>query len=202
MKPVLITIVTLLLSACSNKITTSYYQLNIPVWQNRSSTLSVAHQPQVIIEPVMVSDFLAGNGIVMQTSPVRYIIANHHLWGSPLDQQLQQSLLVNLKHRLPNWLVTTQNFGEKPATLAILVTDFQGGQDGNVFIKGIWTYERDEKLLQQPFYRQLKQKQAGYEGLVQTLSSGWTDLADEIATIMNKESPQPLLSSVSLNRSD
>ena len=186
MKPIILTLLTLVLTACSSKISTSYYQLNTQVWQTQSATLPINYQHQLLIEPVIVSDFLAGNGIVMQTSPVRYVIANQHLWGSPLDQQLQQSLAINLSHQLPNWLVSTQNISDQQATLTILVTDFQGGNEGAVVIKGTWTYQQGDKILQQPFYRQLKQKAAGYEALVQTLSQGWADLANQIAAVINK----------------
>lgn len=186
MKPIILTFFTLMLTACSSKISTSYYQLNTQVWQTQASSLPIDYQHQLMIEPVVVADFLAGNGIVMQTSPVRYQIANQHLWGSPLDQQLQQSLVLNLSHQLPNWLVSTQNVSDQQATLSILVTDFQGGNDGAVIIKGTWTYQHDDKILQQPFYRKLKQNAAGYEALVETLSQGWADLANQIAAEINK----------------
>lgn len=187
MKPVLLTICLVLLTACSTNITTVYYQLSVPDWQDKSSTLPMSNQRQLMIEPVMVSDFLAGNGIVMQTSPVRYTIANNHLWGSPLDQQLQQTLMENLSRALPNWVISTQNTNAQQATLSISVTGFQGGQDGEVLIKGIWTYQLDDKVLQQPFFHRLKQSEAGYEGLVNSLSTGWTDIGNEIAAVIKTQ---------------
>jgi uncharacterized lipoprotein YmbA len=48
------------------------------------------------VEQVAVPDYLAGNGVVYQTSDVQYVIANNNLWASPLDQQLRNTLVANL----------------------------------------------------------------------------------------------------------
>ncbi|MDP8727798.1 ABC-type transport auxiliary lipoprotein family protein, partial [Serratia marcescens] len=34
--------------------------------------------------------------VVYQTNDVQYVIAQNNLWASPLDQQLQQTLVTNL----------------------------------------------------------------------------------------------------------
>ncbi len=52
------------------------------------------------VEQVSVPDYLAGNGVVYQTSDVQYVIANNNLWASPLDQQLRNTLVANLSARL------------------------------------------------------------------------------------------------------
>ena len=42
-----------------------------------------------------IPDYLAGNGVVYQTTDVQYVIANNNLWASPLDQQLKTTLVAN-----------------------------------------------------------------------------------------------------------
>ena len=85
MKKWLVTIAALWLAGCSSgEINKNYYQ--IPVVQ--SGTQSTASQGNHLlwVEQVAVPDYLAGNGVVYQTSDVKYVIANNNLWASPLDQ--------------------------------------------------------------------------------------------------------------------
>ena len=95
MKKWLVTIAALWLAGCSSgEINKNYYQL--PVVQ--SGTQSTASQGNRLlwVEQVAVPDYLAGNGVVYQTSDVKYVIANNNLWASPLDQQLRNTLVANL----------------------------------------------------------------------------------------------------------
>ena len=92
MKKWLVTIAALWLAGCSSgEINKNYYQL--PVVQ--SGTQSTASQGNRLlwVEQVAVPDYLAGNGVVYQTSDVKYVIANNNLWASPLDQQLRNTPL-------------------------------------------------------------------------------------------------------------
>ena len=92
MKKWLVTIAALWLAGCSSgEINKNYYQL--PVVQ--SGTQSTASQGNRLlwVEQVAVPDYLAGNGVVYQTSDVKYVIANNNLWASPLDQQLRNTLV-------------------------------------------------------------------------------------------------------------
>ena len=85
MKKWLVTIAALWLAGCSSgEINKNYYQL--PVVQ--SGTQSTASQGNRLlwVEQVAVPDYLAGNGVVYQTSDVKYVIANNNLWASPLEQ--------------------------------------------------------------------------------------------------------------------
>lgn len=63
------------------------------------------------VEQVTVPDYLAGNGVVYQTSDVKYVIANNNLWASPLDQQLRNTTVANLSTQLPGWVVASQPLG-------------------------------------------------------------------------------------------
>ncbi len=80
MKKWLVTIAALWLVGCSSgEINKNYYQL--PVVQ--SGTQSTASQGNRLlwVEQVTVPDYLAGNGVVYQTSDVKYVIANNNLWA-------------------------------------------------------------------------------------------------------------------------
>ncbi|PRW34790.1 hypothetical protein CSC05_0697 [Escherichia coli] len=125
MKKWLVTIAALWLAGCSSgEINKNYYQL--PVVQ--SGTQSTASQGNRLlwVEQVTVPDYLAGNGVVYQTSDVKYVIANNNLWASPLDQQLRNTLVANLSTQLPGWVVASQPLGSAQDTLNVTVTEFNG----------------------------------------------------------------------------
>ncbi|MCI4181473.1 ABC-type transport auxiliary lipoprotein family protein, partial [Dickeya dianthicola] len=91
----------LLLGACSSPQRV-YYQLPAAT-QSTSVSVASTEGRQLWVAPVTLADSLAGNGIVFQTSAVRYTIAANNLWASPLDQQLQQALAASLRNGLPGW---------------------------------------------------------------------------------------------------
>ncbi len=84
------TIAALWLAGCSsgeiNKTITSY------LWCRAVHKAPPAGGNRLLwVEQVAVPDYLAGNGVVYQTSDVKYVIANNNLWASPLDQQLRNT---------------------------------------------------------------------------------------------------------------
>lgn len=107
------------MAACSTTENKTYYQLPITTGtvQNGAST----SQRMLWIEQVSIPDFLAGSGVVYQTSDVQYVIASNNLWASPLDQQLRTSLVSNLSNQLPGWVVSSQPLGSDQDTLNVSV---------------------------------------------------------------------------------
>ena len=150
MKKWLVTIAALWLAGCSSgEINKNYYQL--PVVQ--SGTQSTASQGNRLlwVEQVAVPDYLAGNGVVYQTSDVKYVIANNNLWASPLDQQLRNTLVANLSTQLPGWVVASQPLGSAQDTLNVTVTEFNGRYDGKVIVSGEWLLNHQGQLIKRPF---------------------------------------------------
>jgi len=174
----------LALSACSSTPDTTYYQL--PAAAGSASTISsmASSKPILWIEHVSVPDYLAGNGVVYQTSDVQYVIAANNLWASPLDQQLQQTLVSNISAVLPGWIVSASPLGEKHDTLNVNVTGFHGRYDGKVIVSGEWILQHDSQLIKRPFQISLPQDEDGYDALVRTLAKGWQQEAQQIANAL------------------
>ncbi|MGF6564471.1 membrane integrity-associated transporter subunit PqiC [Kosakonia cowanii] len=178
----------LLLAACSsggdNK---SYYQLPSPsVTTTQSMTGQTQGNRQLWVEQVSVPDYLAGNGVVYQTSDVQYVIANNNLWASPLDQQLRNTLVANLGNALPGWVVASQPLGSEQDTLNVTVTGFHGRYDGRVIVSGEWLLKHQGSLIKRPFHIELKQQEDGYDAMVKTLAQGWQQEAASIAAKLNR----------------
>lgn len=178
----------LLLAACSsggdNK---SYYQLPSPsVNTTQSMTGQTQGNRQLWVEQVSVPDYLAGNGVVYQTSDVQYVIANNNLWASPLDQQLRNTLVANLGNALPGWVVASQPLGSEQDTLNVTVTGFHGRYDGRVIVSGEWLLKHQGSLIKRPFHIELKQQEDGYDAMVKMLAQGWQQEAASIAAELNR----------------
>ncbi|MDX5626596.1 MULTISPECIES: membrane integrity-associated transporter subunit PqiC [unclassified Brenneria] len=170
----------LLLSACSGNSQKTYYQLpSTP--DEVASVEKTATGQQLWLEHVSVADYLASSGLVYQTNDVQYVIASNNLWASPLDQQLQQSLVADLSRGMPGWLVTTQPQGGEQSVLNVSVTAFHGRYDGKVVIGGEWVLNHHGRVFKQPFHVVLPQSEDGYDALVRTLSQGWRQVAQSIA---------------------
>ena len=72
----------MVLTACSSgSDNKSYYQLPLTTQAGAQSTASQGTR-LLWVEQVAVPDYLAGNGVVYQTSDVQYVIANNNLWAS------------------------------------------------------------------------------------------------------------------------
>ncbi|EMF0916881.1 membrane integrity-associated transporter subunit PqiC [Providencia stuartii] len=181
----LISIFVLMLAACSSTPEKVYYQLPVksPATQ---STVVMGQQNQIWLQRIMLADVLTSNGITYQTSDVSYNNASSHLWASPLEQQLGQSMVSELSSALPGRLVSLQPLQNSPDTLDITLTSFNGRYDGKVLVQGFWTLSRGKEIIRRNFDIQLEQKEDGYPELVRTLADGWQQVASEIAKEANK----------------
>nr|WP_318382129.1 membrane integrity-associated transporter subunit PqiC [uncultured Enterobacter sp.] len=176
----------LLLAACSSSVDeTNYYQLPTPP-QAASQTQNGANTRLLWVEQVSVPDYLAGNGVVYQTSDVKYAIATKNLWASPLDQQLRTTLVANLGQQLPGWVVASSPLGNDQDTLNVTVTGFHGRYDGRVIVSGEWLLNHQGQLSKRPFHIEMKQQQDGYDAMVKTLGEAWGREASDIARELNR----------------
>lgn len=138
------------------------------------------------VEQVSVPDYLAGNGVVYQTSDVQYVIASNNLWASPLDQQLRNTLVANLSAQLPGWVVASQPLGSVQDTLNVTVTGFHGRYDGKVIVSGEWLLNHQGQLIKRPFHIETAQQQDGYDEMVKVLAAAWNQEAAAIAQALKQ----------------
>lgn len=174
----------LALSACSSP-KTAFYQL--PTAGSTAAVVSRSVATPVWIERVSVPDYLAGSGVVYQSNDVQFVIAANNQWASPLDQQLQQTLVTNLSTLLPSAMISSSPLGQQHDTLNVTVTGFHGRYDGQAVISGEWILEHSGKLQKQPFTLVLPQSEDGYDGLVRTLAKGWQQIAHQVANAIIRE---------------
>lgn len=180
MKKWLVVAMAFWLTSCSSSgDNKSYYQL--PVTQGGVQSTASQGNRLLWVEQVAVPDYLAGNGVVYQTSDVQYVIANNNLWASPLDQQLRNTLVANLSAQLPGWVVASQPLGSVQDTLNVTVTGFHGRYDGKVVVSGEWLLNHQGRLIKRPFHIEAVQTRDGYDEMVKVLATVWSQEAAAIA---------------------
>lgn len=180
MKKWLVVMMSVWLTACSSGgESKSYYQL--PIAQGGVQSTANQGNRLLWVEQVSVPDYLAGNGVVYQTSDVKYVIANNNLWASPLDQQLRNTLVASLNTQLPGWVVASQPLGSTQDTLNVTVTGFHGRHDGKVIVSGEWLLNHQGQLIKRPFHLEATQQQDGYDEMVKVLATAWSQEAASIA---------------------
>ncbi|WON78894.1 membrane integrity-associated transporter subunit PqiC [Serratia sp. UGAL515B_01] len=172
-------VLVMLLSACGSTPSKTYYQL--PALGTPSQVNGASVPRQLWLEHVSVADFLAQNGLVYQTSDVRFVTAQNNLWASPLDQQLQQTLVTNLGGALPGWVVSSQSMNSDQDVLNVTISGFHGRYDGKAIVQGEWVLNHQGHLIKRPFNIELKQDEDGYDALVRSLAQAWQKEAQEIA---------------------
>nr|WP_314419794.1 membrane integrity-associated transporter subunit PqiC [uncultured Erwinia sp.] len=175
----------LALTACSSTPETRYYQL--PAAGNNPVVSSQTFSRPVWVESVSIPDYLAGNGVVYQSNDVQYVIAANNRWASPLDQQLQQTLVSNLSSELPGAMISATPLGQQHDTLNVTVTGFHGRYDGQAVVSGVWVLQREGRLEKRAFTLTLPQSEDGYDSLVRTLSKGWQQISTQIANAINQQ---------------
>ena len=80
MKKWLLAAAVCVLTACSSGgESKTYYQL--PVVQGGAQSAASQGARLLWVEQVSIPDYLAGNGVVYQTTDVQYVIANNNLWA-------------------------------------------------------------------------------------------------------------------------
>jgi hypothetical protein len=182
MKKGMLLAVVFMLVACSNGGDKRYYQL--PAATDSAPLPSLSQNTagrHVWLSRVNVSDFLAGNGVVYQTSDVEYVTASNNLWASPLEQQLQQTLAANLTNALPGTLVSSSPVAGDQDTIVVNITSFQGRYDGKAVIRGEWLLTHKDTVSRFPINVTLSQGQDGYDAMVRTLAQGWLQVSHNIA---------------------
>ncbi|CAK9884611.1 MAG: hypothetical protein XXXJIFNMEKO3_01000 [Candidatus Erwinia impunctatus] len=186
MKTMALIVLITALTGCSSTPVTRYYQLPADTAATSDEVVYEKSETQsaVWVEPVALTDALAGSGIVYQQSDVQYVIASTNLWATPLDQQLQLALIGDLSRQLPGRLISGQPLGADPLRLSVSVNGFHGRYDGSVVITGNWILDNQGTLISRSFSMSLPQSEDGYDALVATLAKGWHQESKNLADVI------------------
>jgi uncharacterized lipoprotein YmbA len=174
------------LSACSSVVELKYYQLPVPASSSENTASNDA--AVLILEPVMVANYLNTNALILQTSQVELHRTQQHQWLEALDQQLNRILVSELQAKLGNMSVTTAEFAVKSATpsakrLLVQIAEFHGTEQGMVIFSGrySWLGGSEGGVQLRQFRIELPQPEEGYPSMVKTMGAAVSQLSEQIA---------------------
>ncbi|MDR0219203.1 MAG: membrane integrity-associated transporter subunit PqiC [Enterobacteriaceae bacterium] len=173
----------LLIAGCSSsQPQKTYYQLPISTVNAEVSKIDLSQKHQLWVKRIHLADYLSSSGITYQTGDVSYSNASNHLWASPLEQQLHQILVTQLRSAFPQRLISDQLLEKNADVLDITITAFHGRYDGRAIIQGYWTLSDQKNVITHTFNLELKQTKEGYAELVRTLSKGYSQVIQSIVS--------------------
>lgn len=174
------------LSACSSAVELKYYQLPVPALSVENTVSSDA--AVLIVEPVMVANYLNTNALILQTSQVELHRTQQHQWLEALDQQLNRILVNELQAKLAKTSVTTAEFAVKSTPsqaqrLLVQIAEFHGTEQGIVILSGrySWLGGSTTGVQLRQFRIELPQPEDGYPAMVQTMGAAVSKLSEQIA---------------------
>lgn len=171
-------------SGCSSVQELNFYQLP----QQATIAAAVAiDAPVIVVEPVMVANYLNTNALILQTSQVQLVKTNQQQWAEALDQQLTRLLQQQLTAALPNHRVTDRAPQGPQQRLLVQVEQFHGTEQGMVLISGKVSVVNGEHTIQQRFALELAQPEAGYPSMVATLGAGWQQVVTDISQLFKPD---------------
>ena len=176
------------LAGCSStpQNTVANYVLPTNITVQNSHEGASPNLPLLMIQPVILSPLLSGNGLVYQTGPTNIVQAQHHLWaeslGVQLTQQITQQLRLKQRRYWSSDLASQLTMG-KGSRLLVKFSQFNGSYTGNAELRGewVWLSSAGKVLSVHPFDYQIPLQKDGYPALVNALAQGVERLTTQIA---------------------
>lgn len=169
---------------CSSVQELNYYQL---AQQANTATSASIDAAVIVVEPVMVANYLNTNALILQTSDVQLVKTMQHQWAEALDQQLTRLLQQQLTAALPGHRVTDRAPQGPQQRLLVQVEQFHGTEQGMVMISGKYSLVNGEHTIQQRFAVELAQPEDGYPSMVATLGQGWQQVVNDISQLFKPD---------------
>lgn len=170
-----------LLSACSSTSEIHNYQLlDSP---GEQVVQRKAQQP-LYIAPVHMSSFISGPSLVYQVSEMEMVQANNHVWAEDIKQQIRHRITLDLRGLQSQYW--PQQSTRSESYVSVEVDKFQADYTGNSIISGQWTLVQQGKPnIVKPFeIKEPLDSEGGYQAQVVALSSGISELSQQIAQAM------------------
>jgi hypothetical protein len=179
----------LLLSACLAPTTTNSLYTLQPIRQQPLGHEFSDFKEIILLMPVQLAPHLQGRGLINQRSSGEASASANHLWAGPLDQQIGQQIVANLKDLLATDNVAVYpgpRFGDLRYQLEVEMNEFSGN-DGSFTTTAVYTLSdtTNKAILQRKTFRQTQPiDKRDYSGYVTSASQAIADLSKEAATAL------------------
>jgi len=148
----------------------------------------------VALQPVVVASYLDRPQMILRDGPYEVSLDEFHRWAAPIDQNILQVLVVDLRDRIPGSYIDDYPWPNRVQfdyQVHIEVLRFDGRLGGHVTLAARWTLYRDtpEKLLPVDQAEELytvTAKGDSYDALVAAMSSAICKLSEDIGTAIKQ----------------
>ena len=183
MKALLLCVLLMILTACSSKpLNLNYYLLSTP--QAAAPSQHSVAQPQIILQPVLLADYLKQSSLVMQIAEHQMYFSRQDIWAERLDKAIQKTLLEDLNRSQHAQFRAYPGLSGESDTLSLTVQIdyFHPTFNSTVVSAGrYWIVDpAGQHSLEKPFYLSLKLTQDGYAHAVEKQRELLQLLATEI----------------------
>ncbi|CZF82683.1 PqiC family protein [Grimontia marina] len=174
-------------SSTPDSVTKTYL---LPQAETRD-TSEFKEQPILLVQPVKVAGYLAGEGIAYQTSETEVVIAQSNLWGENLSQQVAERLVTQLRRGKTRYWAMFPNSslnGLKMPRLQVNISRFEGDYRGAATVAGEWVLVdgNGDVIGSNTFYAQESLEKEGYQALVLALSIALDTAIDDMTLDLNR----------------
>lgn len=188
-KPAVLLFCTLLLSACVFGPTTNTLYILQPVKQERLGRQFADFNEMIVIMPVRLAPQLQGRALVNQRSAMETRSSATHLWAGPLDQQIGENIVSNLKDLLGTdniALYPGPRFGVTRYQVEVEINEFSG--NGQSFIlRAVYTVSdtASKTILARKSFRKTRPlDKPDYSSYVSAAAQTLGELSTEVATAL------------------
>jgi len=184
----------LLLYGCASETNTiNYYKLgavnkafNPDNTGNGKSNRS--NRSLIVIEPILLPDFLRQQGLVIQKTDHQLQISNNHRWAESLESAISRVVQSHLENQLPEYRFENQTgrWKLKPQfRLSIELAEFQvNNRESKVITSGrFWIFNQNEELVsKERFLIEESLSSNGYEHAISNLEITLNKLVDKLGS--------------------
>ncbi len=185
-------IVLLILASCTNETATiRYYKLSgkTELINQLSTSKSNIDRPLVLIEPIILAEYLRRKGLVIQKNEYQIQISNIHRWAEELDRGTARLIREELEKSLVDFRVEDQNsrWKVKPSyRISIELNQFQVNHKNQTVTSGqFWIFGKNRTIkAKKHFNFEIDLEQNGYEHAISKLEFSLEKLSQLIADEM------------------
>jgi len=178
-----------LIASCTNETATiRYYKLasNSSAPEAVDNNAAKNQQQLVILEPIILAEFLRRKGLVIQKNEYQIQISNIHRWAEELDRATARLIREELEKMLVGFRVEDQNsrWKLKPSfRISVELSQFQVNHKNQTITSGqFWVFGKDRTLkVKKHFNFEIDLAQDGYEHAISQLELSLEKLSQLIA---------------------
>jgi len=174
-----------LIGCASSGSALQYYLLHSTTSPSATQQDSSPHH--LLINKIVLPDYLKQRGLVYQTSSTSLHIATEHLWAEPLDEGITKSLKAAL--RTQGVMLVTHNVNAKDINdyLTLQIDDFIATWQGDIILRGQYVVKHiDDSQSAKDFEYILPLAVDGFPASIEVMREAIYALADDIANEVTK----------------